>query len=618
MKLSFNFNVDESLKLGIERVRDILGFEYGDGISVSAVLGERVGVSLKGGKAVIYYSAKHQFFRELGILCERAKKSDAFDISEDNFFTMTGVMLDASNYHIPTVSGTKRLLDYLALMGYNMAMLYTEDTVELEGRPYFGYMRGRYTQEELREIDDYAFEYGIEMIPCIECYGHMEKYLLWGEASAIKDNAGVLLAREEKTFEFIEELVRAVASSCRSKRIHIGMDEAHGMGRGKFMDKHGYVDPNVIFDEYMERLVAITDKYGLTPMMWSDMYFRNNSKRKWYYDTEVVIPESTKKRIPERVELVFWHYGEEPFCDSAMLKKHKELGRNVLMAAGTWCWSGHFPENHYAYQTVKHSLQACRENGVREMFNTVWTKGDSDFFSNLLALSFTAELCYDKDADTEKLKERFEAVTGGSYDAFMDMSLYHNYFDNEEEFEGGYNYGKRFLGQALFWQDILCGLYDTHLYKRPMSEHYKAAAKKMKSYTGGVWNYLYRHAENVFNYLALKTEIAENIAPAYKRGDKEMLKKIASKLLPELIKLTRLTHESHREVWFKDNKAMNFAGIDIRYAGVAARCESTIMLINAYLDGKISEIEELREERLDAGIHGFMNYNAIATITRRL
>jgi hypothetical protein len=71
-------------------------------------------------------------------------------------------------------------------------------------------------------------------------------------------------------------------------------------------------------------------------------------------------------------------------------------------------------------------------------------------------------------------------------------------------------------------------------------------------------------------------------------------------------------------VWFKDNKAMNFAGIDIRYAGVAARCESAIMLINAYLDGKISEIEELREERLDAGIHGFMNYNAIATPVRRL
>jgi len=252
------------------------------------------------------------------------------------------------------------------------------------------------------------------------------------------------------------------------------------------------------------------------------------------------------------------------------------------------------------------------------MFNTIWTKGDSDFFSNLLALSFTAELCYDKKADMEKLKDRFESVTGGSYDAFMDMSLYHNRFDNEAEFEGGYNYGNRFFGQVLFWQDILGGLYDNQLYKRPMSEHYKSAAKKMKSYTGGVWNYLYRHAENVFNYLALKTEIAENIAPAYKRGDKEMLKKIATSLLPELIKITRITHESHREVWFKDNKAMNFAGIDIRYAGVAARCESAILLINAYLDGKISEIEELREERLDAGISGFRNYNVIATPVRRL
>ena len=337
--MKLNFKVEKELIAPAERLSGILGFEIGEEIEVTAVKGERVGVSLKNGKATIYYKEKNHFFREIGILVENAKKSDSFDISEDSFFTMTGVMMDTSNYHIITVAGMKKFLDYLAVMGYNMAMLYTEDTIKLENYKYFGYMRGRYTVEEIREMDDYAFEYGIEMIPCLECYGHMEKYLVWPEAAPIKDTSSVLLAREPKTFEFLEELIATSASALRSKRIHIGMDEAHSMGTGKFLENHGLVDKNIIFDEFMEELCKITDKYGLTPMMWSDMYFRNNSERKWYYDVNVVIPESTKKRIPKSVELVFWHYGEEPKCDDAMLRKHQELGRKTIFAAGTWCWA---------------------------------------------------------------------------------------------------------------------------------------------------------------------------------------------------------------------------------------------------------------------------------------
>ena len=36
-------------------------------------------------------------------------------------------------------------------------MLYTEDTYEVDNEPYFGYMRGRYSADELRELDDYAY-----------------------------------------------------------------------------------------------------------------------------------------------------------------------------------------------------------------------------------------------------------------------------------------------------------------------------------------------------------------------------------------------------------------------------------------------------------------------------
>ena len=614
--MKLNFNVCESLRIGAERLSSLLGYELGDGIKVSAVKGERLGVSLKDGEAVIYYSEKHHFFRELGILIENARKSDSFEVIEDAFFTMTGVMLDTSNYHIITVDGMKRFLDYLAVMGYNMAMLYTEDTVELDDYKYFGYLRGRYSEKELREIDDYAYEYGIEMIPCLECYGHMEKYLVWPEASAIKDTGSVLLAREPKTFEFIEKLVEKVASCFRSKRIHIGMDEAHGMGTGKFFEKHGIVDKNVIFDEYMEKLCEITAKYGLTPMMWSDMYFRNNSERNWYYDVNVEIPETTRKRIPKNIELVFWHYGEEPKCDDIMLKKHKELDRNVIFAAGTWCWAGHFPECNYAYETARFSLEACRKNDVREAMTTIWSKGDSDWFSNLLPLSFTAELSYDENADMDKLRARFEAVTGADFDAFWDMSLYHNYFDNQEEFDGGYKYHGRFFGQVLYWQDILSGLYDYSLAKRPMSDHYKAAFAKYSEYSSDKWAYLYDHVKCTLEYLALKTEIAEKLHPAYQSGDKKTLEYIAKELLPAFIKIADKAHEAHRVVWFRDNKSSNFASLDIKYGGVKARAKTAILLLESYLNGETDTIEELDEVRLEKGFSGFMTYRRFATPTQ--
>ena len=611
MKKFFTFKTDEQFAIGIKRLQDILGFEYGDGITVTAQKSDRLGVTLKDGQAVIYDTKKHLFFRELGILCEHAAEQE-FEVFEDTFFDQLSVMIDASRCAVQTVSSIKSILDYLALMGYGMAMMYTEDTVELPNRPFFGYMRGRYTADELRAMDDYAYEYGIEMIPCIECYGHMGKYLNWSEASAIKDTAEVLLAREEKTFEFLDELIGTVSPCYRSKRIHIGMDEAWDMGRGKFLDKHGYIPPIEIFTEYMERLIGITDKYGLTPMMWSDMYFRASSKKNAYYEEGIEIKPEIAAQIPKNIELVFWHYGEGSDCNDYMLKKHVELGRKTLFAGGLWSWIGHFPEHNYSMIAIRPALDACRQNGVREVMMTVWLNDNAecDLFANLFGMSFFAELCFNRDASDDKLRSRFEAISSGSYDAFYTMSLYHNRFENGEEYP---NYHARFAGKPLFWQDIMEGMYEPNLFKNPMSDHYAACAERMKQYKNDRWQYLYDLAVCCFDYLAIKTYIAENLQPAYKNGDREMLNKIANSLLPQLKEKTAAVHEAHKAAWFHTNKIVGWSNMDIRYGGVVARCDTAIMLINRYLDGKDETIEELEVTRLPRGYHGFTRYTRNAS-----
>ena len=90
-----------------------------------------------------------------------------------------GVMLDCSRNAVMNIQSIKKYANLLSKMGYNTLMLYTEDTYEVDNQPLFGYMRGRYSKAEMKEIDNYCFELGIEVVPCIQTLAHMDCLLKW-------------------------------------------------------------------------------------------------------------------------------------------------------------------------------------------------------------------------------------------------------------------------------------------------------------------------------------------------------------------------------------------------------------------------------------------------------
>ena len=117
------------------------------------------------GKAVIIYGKKIGFFRGLDLLAAHLKKEPESDFSchEHMYFTMNGPMYDVSQGNAVINQETVyRLLRFMARMGLDMLMLYCEDSYEVKTEPYCGYMRGKYTQKELRELDDYADMFGID------------------------------------------------------------------------------------------------------------------------------------------------------------------------------------------------------------------------------------------------------------------------------------------------------------------------------------------------------------------------------------------------------------------------------------------------------------------------
>ena len=115
-------------------------------------------------------------------------------------------MIDCSRGGVLKHSSVFTLMRHCALMGINMMQLYTEDTYEMEGETFFGYLRGGYTRQELINMDDYAFALGIELVPCIQTLGHLGQILQWPKYHVYRDTNEVLLSNWDETYNLIEKV----------------------------------------------------------------------------------------------------------------------------------------------------------------------------------------------------------------------------------------------------------------------------------------------------------------------------------------------------------------------------------------------------------------------------
>jgi len=234
-----------------------------------------------------------------------------------------GVMLDVSRNAVMTMDHMKKFLLKISEMGYNCMFLYAENTYEVDGEPYFGYMRGKYTKEEMREMDEYARSLGIEVIPCIQTLAHLLAISKWEQYSMDTDD--ILMVDDESTYVLIEKMFKTLSQCFQTRKLHVGMDEAHMLGRGKHLDKYGYETVDVIMKRHLKRVCEIAKKYGYDIMIWSDMYFRpwNNGE---YFIEKKTIPEEYVKALPDNVIPVYWDYYSDDFNNyDNMFYNHAQL-----------------------------------------------------------------------------------------------------------------------------------------------------------------------------------------------------------------------------------------------------------------------------------------------------
>lgn len=548
-------------------------------------------------RIVIQYGKKAEFFRAVVLLLEDYKDRKEVHVHQTPKFETIGFMPQCAGGCL-TVQAVKAIIRYMARMGMNFLMLYTEEVYEVEGLPYHGYMRGRYSQSELRECDEYADIFGIEMIPCIQTLAHLKAALRWGCMNEIRDTEDVLLVGEDKTYEFLKKTIRSAAAPYKSKRIHLGLDEAATLGRGKYFKQHGLEPQMDIFSKHLKRLVEIVKDMGLQPMMWSDMYMSLSSPKGDMYDPNLDILQTVADAAPEELELVYWdYYHEDKVPYRKALDQHRKFKAKTLFAGGIWLWNGWVPNLSKTIAVTKPALEVCKEKGIKEVFATVWGTGPS-IYTALPGLQLYAEYGYQDEVTDPLLKQRFHACVGEDWDAFAAISDLDYITDRRSQ--NWYNPSDP--ASFLLWQNILLGLFDKHIGNTDTQSYYQTLAEKLDSLEEN------SHFPKIFHYyklfahtLSIKADAGVQLRAAYLAKNIQRLEELADTVLPELKNRMACLRQAHMEMWLECRKPFGLDRLDMVYGSLISSTDTAISRVRAYLHGETALLEELEEDRLCYG-----------------
>nr|WP_240159933.1 family 20 glycosylhydrolase [Paenibacillus aceris] len=200
-------------------------------------------------------------------------------ISDKPTYSYRGLMIDVARHFFP-VDQIKRQIDLASQYKINKIHLHLTDDqgwrIEIKSRPDLtligsttqvgGGAGGYYTQDQFKDIVNYAAERYIEVIPEIDMPGHTNAALAsYGELNPdgqrkpmrtdIQVGYSTLMAQSEVTYAFVEDVIREVATISPSPYIHIGGDESNSTTASDY-------------DYFIGRVTNIVNQYGKKVVGW--------------------------------------------------------------------------------------------------------------------------------------------------------------------------------------------------------------------------------------------------------------------------------------------------------------------------------------------------------------
>lgn len=306
----------------------------------------------------------------LGDACQTAAgRMACVRIDDQPRFAFRALMLDPARHFLP-VDDVKRYIDQMVRYKYNVLQLHLSDDqgwrVEIRKYPQLtekgafrrqgagaqGPDNGFYTQDELRDLVDYAAQRNVEIVPEIDMPGHTVALLtafpeLKCEVADTaqwvlgKTDNKMLCAACDRTYEVCKDILAELADIFPSSRVHLGGDEA-ALAKNwavcprcrKLMEEKGFTEVAQLMGYFFANILPSVREKGKTPVLWCEL------DNLWMPAHEYLFP------YPQDVTLITWRNGLTPKC----MELTAQSGNPLIMAPGEYTyfdypqWKGDLPE----------------------------------------------------------------------------------------------------------------------------------------------------------------------------------------------------------------------------------------------------------------------------------
>ena len=227
-------------------------------------------------------------------LKENAATIPAVSIEDTPRFQWRGLMIDVSR-HFEPVKQIERTLDGMAMVKMNVFHWHLSDDqgFRAESKLYpkltgLGSNGEFYTQEQMREVVEYARARGIRVVPEFDIPGHTVSWMVaYPQIASSKgpfhlpDVAGIhdeaLDPTREGTYVFLNRFIGEMTKIFPDAYFHIGGDEVNGEvwtsnpRIALFMKRKGFEKPSQLQTYFSQRVVRIVEKHGKKPIGWDEV-----------------------------------------------------------------------------------------------------------------------------------------------------------------------------------------------------------------------------------------------------------------------------------------------------------------------------------------------------------
>ena len=321
-----------------------------------------------GGNPGLYYGINTvgQIHRQLN------GRLPALEITDWPDLPVRGVMLDISRDKIPTMETLYDAVDMLAMLRYNHLQLYVEgfSFAYPSFRDLWEETETPVTGDEMQQLEQYAAERMIELVPNQNMLGHMaawletdrfahlaecpDGFMLMG---LIEHNSTLDLSNPE-SLVLVKQMTDDMLPYFSSGLFNANLDEPFELGQCNTRElaaKRG--GAGFLYLDFLKEINSyVRENHGKQMLIWGDIAAKHPE----------IIPQ-----IPENIILIEWGYESvHPFDEHAA--RLSEAGIPFLLAPGTSSWTTFTGRTDNMTGNIDAALDAALTHGGLGILLTDW------------------------------------------------------------------------------------------------------------------------------------------------------------------------------------------------------------------------------------------------------